>query len=111
MGSLEAEADMHRRQTEWVNEHLAACEREILAPILQAFKQAGFRDSQLEAKCRAPLPETDVAHEILLECEERGHDTIVMGKRGRSRVRVFLTGSTTEKVVRYAKDRAVWVIE
>ncbi len=73
---------------------------------------AGFAEQQIQTKNIEPiLPEHDTALEILKESEQGNYDTIVLGKRGVSRVQVFLTGSVTEKVVRHAKGHAVWVIE
>lgn len=88
-----------------------AIESEIFQPAREIYLQAGFRDEQIQAKCAIPHDESDVAHEILKTCEEGNYDTIVMGKRGLSRVRTFLTGSVTEKVVRHGTGHAVWVIE
>ena len=36
--------------------------------------------------------------------------TIVMGRRGHSRVRDFFIGRVTNKVIHMARDRTVWVI-
>jgi len=106
----EAEVEFERRRTSWV-EAKQAVECKLFDPIREMFKQAGFRDEQIQTKCPAPIPESNVAHEILQECQDGGYDTVVMGKRGQSRIRTFLTGSVTEKVVRHAKGYAVWVIE
>jgi len=106
----EAEVEFERRRTSWV-EAEQAVECKLFDPIREMFKQAGFSDEQIQTKCPAPTPESNIAHGILQECEDGGYDTVVMGKRGQSRIRTFLTGSVTEKVMRHAKGCAVWVIE
>lgn len=106
----EAEVEFERQRTSWI-EAKQAVECQFFDSVRQMFKQVGFRDEQIQTKCSAPIPESDVAHEILQECQEGGYDTVVMGKRGQSRIRAFLTGSVTEKVVRHVKGCAVWVIE
>lgn len=105
---LSDKSDHDRHRISWT-EATKAVENEILEPARELFKQKGFRDQQLQIKC-IPI-ETDVAHDILKECENGNYDTVVIGKRGLSRIRTFLTGSVTEKVVRHADGRAVWVIE
>lgn len=106
----EVEVEFERRRTSYV-EAKQAVECKIFDPVREMFKQAGFREERIQTKCPVPIPESNVANEILKECKEGGYDTIVMGKRGQSRIRTFLTGSVTEKVVRHAKECAVWVIE
>jgi nucleotide-binding universal stress UspA family protein len=83
-----------------------------LARALTMLMDAGFAEQRIQLKNIDPiLPEHDTALEILKESEQGNYDTIVLGKRGVSRVQVFLTGSVTEKIVRHAKGHAVWVIE
>lgn len=108
--SVEAKSELQRRKVSWADAE-KAIESQIFEPARVIFKRAGFRDEQIETKCCVQRNESDVAHEILEECETGGYDTVVMGKRGLSRIRVFLTGSVTEKVVRHAKGHAVWIIE
>lgn len=109
-GSFEAEAQLELQRTEWVKAEQAA-ECDIFDPVREMFKQAGFEGKQIQSKCQRLTAQSDVAHEILKECREGGYDTVVIGKRGRSRIAAFLTGSITEKVVRHAKGCAVWVID
>ena len=44
--------------------------------------------------------------------EARQYDfgTIDMGRKGRSRVRDFLIGRVTNKVIHIARDRTVWIV-
>ena len=104
------EAEFKRRKASW-EQSQQAFESELFEQVREVFKGAGFRDEQIQTKYVVRRSESDAAHEILKECEEGDYDTVVMGKRGLSRIRTFLTGRVTEKVVRHAKGRAVWVIE
>ncbi len=109
-GTLQVENEINRKKAAWEEaEHKIECK--CLEPMIDTLKQAGFSEDQIHAKHAAPLPEFDVAHVILEECEEGEYDTVVMGKHGMSRVTSFLVGSVTEKVVRHSKGMAVWVIE
>ena len=48
--------------------------------------------------------------EILRAAREGAYGTIVMGRRGLSRVRDFLMGRVTSKVLNQARDFAVWIV-
>lgn len=58
--------------------------------------------------CRKPSSVSDL---ILQEQQKGGHGTLVVGRRGVSKREEFLFGSVSSRVVRDAKQCAVWVIE
>jgi nucleotide-binding universal stress UspA family protein len=47
---------------------------------------------------------------IAAEARQNGYGTIVMGRRGHSRVRDFFIGRVTNKVIHVARDRTVWIV-
>jgi nucleotide-binding universal stress UspA family protein len=47
---------------------------------------------------------------IFNESIQNKHDTIVIGRRGLSRVQSFVMGRVSNKVIQIAKNKAVWVI-
>lgn len=47
---------------------------------------------------------------ILQEAKEGGYGTIVVGRRGLSRVQEFFMGRVSNKVIQLAKEHAVWVV-
>jgi nucleotide-binding universal stress UspA family protein len=47
---------------------------------------------------------------IVEEAEKGGYDTIVVGRRGLSRVQEFFMGRVGNKVIHLAKDKAVWIV-
>lgn len=51
-----------------------------------------------------------VVRSILKEAREGGYGSIMIGRRGISRIKRFLFGSVSNKVVQQARDMAVWVI-
>jgi nucleotide-binding universal stress UspA family protein len=109
-GGVDYETELKRQRGIWVKDEKTA-ESKLFAPVQGIFQQAGFRQDQIKTKCRTPVNQPDVAYEILLECQKGDYDTVVMGKRGKSPIQTFLTGSVTEKVFRHAKVNAIWVIE
>jgi nucleotide-binding universal stress UspA family protein len=50
------------------------------------------------------------AQAILQEAEEGAYDTILVGRRGLSKVEEFTMGSISRRVIHLAKNRTVWVV-
>ncbi len=53
---------------------------------------------------------TNPAHAIIEEAEKGEYDTIIVGRRGLSRVEEFVMGRVSNRVIHMAKDRTVWVV-
>lgn len=53
----------------------------------------------------------DIAGEIIKEVESDIYKTVVIGRKGGSSLKDRLMGGTAEKVIRYVKNRTVWVVE
>jgi nucleotide-binding universal stress UspA family protein len=47
---------------------------------------------------------------IVDEAEQGGYDTIVVGRRGLSKVQEFFMGRVSNKVIHLAQDKTVWVV-
>jgi nucleotide-binding universal stress UspA family protein len=109
-GSTDYENELKQQRTNWVKDEKSA-EDKLFVPVREILRQAGFRQNQIQTKCRTSVNEPDVAYEILQESQKGDYDTVVMGKRGKSRIQTFLTGSVTEKIFRHAQVHAIWVIE
>ena len=71
-------------------------------------EQAGVAEARIST--RANLDSDSRAMDILQEALEGGYGTIVMGRRGLSRVREFLLGRVTNKVLQRAQNLAVWIV-
>jgi nucleotide-binding universal stress UspA family protein len=50
------------------------------------------------------------AKAIADEAKKEGYGTIVMGRRGHSRVRNFFIGRVTNKAIHMARDRTIWIV-
>ena len=74
---------------------------------------------QYIVSCRSPIheqvaycsPGTSIAQEILKVQEEQGFGTVVVGRRGVSKAEEFLFGSVSNRIVHYAKDCSIWVVQ
>lgn len=53
----------------------------------------------------------NVADDILNVAEAGRYDTIVLGRRGQGGLKKILLGSVAARIVHYAKDRAVTIVE
>ena len=52
-----------------------------------------------------------VAADILNKVKEGGYDTVVVSRRGMSRVKRFFSGSVTTKIMHHAENCTVWIVE
>ena len=53
---------------------------------------------------------SNAAQAIIDEAEKEGYDTIVVGRRGLSKVEQLIMGRVSNRVIHMAKDRTVWVV-
>jgi len=85
--------------------------KEMTAKLVEARKKLigmGFKPDKVGTKLVTGV--SSRAGAIAEEARQNGYGTIVMGRRGRSRVRDFLIGRVTNKVIYLARDRTVWII-
>jgi nucleotide-binding universal stress UspA family protein len=69
----------------------------------------GFSEKQIQT--RFAVRYGDVADVILQQARECECPSIVIGRRGLSRVKEFIQGSTSSKVTRMARHMTVWVVD
>jgi nucleotide-binding universal stress UspA family protein len=68
----------------------------------------GFKPQQVTTKLVTGV--SSRAGAIVAEAKQGNYGTIVMGRRGQSKVRDFFIGRVTNKVIHIARDRTVWII-
>jgi nucleotide-binding universal stress UspA family protein len=71
--------------------------------------KAGVKPEQIRSKFG--VKKAEIADGILEEAELGNYDTLILGRRGVSRVREVFSGSVSTKVVREARGCAVCVVE
>ena len=71
-------------------------------------EQAGVKGAQINTKIVAGAASR--AKAIVEEAKNQGYGTIVVGRRGLSRVEEFFMGRVSSKVMQLAKEMAVWVV-
>ena len=80
----------------------------FFAEARKVLVQAGVKSQQIKSKFG--VKKLEIAEAILEEAELGKYDTLILGRRGLSRVREFFLGSITTKVVREARGCAVCVV-
>jgi nucleotide-binding universal stress UspA family protein len=70
--------------------------------------KAGFSPDKVNSKIVSDVGSR--AGAIIEEAKQRAYGTIVVGRRGLSRVEEFFMGRVSNKVVQMAKEMAVWVV-
>ena len=68
----------------------------------------GFKPKNITSKIITGL--SSRAKDIVQEAKQNRHTTIVVGRRGLSKVQEFFMGSVSNKVVQLAEEQAVWVV-
>ncbi|MEJ2727751.1 MAG: universal stress protein [Deltaproteobacteria bacterium] len=68
----------------------------------------GFKPHQVTTKLVTGV--SSRAGAVVAEAKQENYGTIVMGRRGQSKVRDFFIGRVTNKVIHIARDRTVWII-
>jgi nucleotide-binding universal stress UspA family protein len=69
---------------------------------------AGFEEKQITTKVIVDAHSR--AEAIIQEAREQNYGTIVMGRRGLSKVQEFFLGRISSKIIHTIRNRAVWVI-
>ena len=80
---------------------------EILKQAKKILEDTGIPGKNIEIAVRRK--KEGIARDILRELEREDYDTIVVGRRGVSGA--FFFGSVSDKIVKYARNCAVWVID
>ncbi len=103
--------DLALRDEDTENQLLEEVDRDI-PRMFRSYKdllvRAGVDEERITTK--SILHSTSRAGDILREAKERKYGTIVMGRRGLSKVREFLMGRVTNKVLSRAEGFAVWIV-
>ncbi|RUM87727.1 MAG: universal stress protein [Thermodesulfatator sp.] len=84
--------------------------QEVLSGLSTVLEEKGIPVSAISTVSKEAKG-FSIAQAILEYQQQNGFGTIVVGRRGVSKAEEFLFGSVSNKIVHYARDCAVWVIE
>lgn len=80
----------------------------LLEEAIGRLQRAGLKRDRISSKIRSGVASR--AEAIVEEARKSGCGTIIVGRRGMSRVREFFMGRVSKKVLQLAKWNAVWVV-
>lgn len=101
--------DSEEEKAAWTREKLAVAGR-LTENYRQIMIQAGFPPEKV--RTRACVAGERSFAEVILETRcDLSCCTVVVGRHHKSRTEEFLLGSTSTKLIREAKNCAVWVVE
>ena len=92
-------------------ERLEEAEKEIDAVFKKAIRHlrgAGFKPEQLTTKVVTEIDSR--AASIIQEARDFDYRTIIIGRKGVTKVREFFMGRVSNKVISTIRDRTIWVI-
>jgi nucleotide-binding universal stress UspA family protein len=92
-------------------EYAQAAKEEIATSLEKAKKiliEAGFNADRISTKIITGV--SSRADAIVDEAKKEDYGTIILGRRGVTRVREFFIGRVTNKVIYLGRDRTVWVV-
>jgi nucleotide-binding universal stress UspA family protein len=93
-----------KKHTEFTKKEIAAALKEAKTKLIDM----GFKPDQVSTEIITGAYSR--ARALTEKARQEDYGTIVMGRRGHSRVRDFFIGRVTNKVIHLARDRTVWVI-
>jgi len=82
--------------------------QEVFEKFREKFVKAGLERERVTTKIVTGAPSR--AKAIVEEAKAHGYGTIVVGRRGLSRVEEFFMGRVSSKVMQLAKEMAIWVV-
>ena len=101
--------DTTEEQAAWTRKNLEAS-RAMLENYARVLSQAGFPPDKI--RIRACVGEAKEFADVILEAQQSMEScTLVVGRHRKTKTEEFLFGSTSSKLVREARNCAIWVVE
>jgi nucleotide-binding universal stress UspA family protein len=104
----EEQGDRQRLINIWENKQAKAW-KEVFQKAQKRLLEGGLSPKAVKTKFK-PM-EFNVADDIMNVAEAGRYDAIVLGRRGQTGLKKILLGSVAARIVHYAKNRAVTIVE
>jgi len=111
LGKSEFEAKLVYVIRSTAEDYVKDAKREIEDVFDQAkkrLKKSGFQSSQIKSKIITGVHSR--AGAIVEEARQENYGTIVVGRRGLSKVQEFFMGRVSNKIIQLAKENVVWIM-
>jgi nucleotide-binding universal stress UspA family protein len=83
--------------------------KNYLSEASKVLQRAGVEEEQIQTKFGEQV--VGAAQDIMWEADAKGHNAIVIGKKGLSRLEEFFLGSITNKLLELSVDHPVWAVD
>jgi nucleotide-binding universal stress UspA family protein len=106
--------DQPKEEKEWLDkvaQDMDEAQKEMEGVLQNAqarLVKAGLKQDHVDHKIVSKVPSR--AATVIEEAASGGYGTIVVGRRGLSRIQEFFIGRVGHKILQMAKERAVWVV-
>ena len=82
--------------------------REYFLKVREIFKTNDFDENRAEFVFKRSIFGT--AGQIIRMVKKEGFSTIVIGRKGKSKLREIFLGSVSQKLISYFEDKAIWIV-
>jgi nucleotide-binding universal stress UspA family protein len=107
-GTVEQDTGAYESEVSAIESREQTAIKEAFGKASNVLQQAGVAPDQITTKVVSGVATRSGA--IATQAMMGGYGTIVMGRRGHSRVGEFYMGGVTNKVIQLASEAAVWVV-
>ncbi|HUV50099.1 MAG TPA: universal stress protein [Anaerolineae bacterium] len=80
----------------------------VLAEAMEILIDKGFDEENIKPHCRQC--ESTIARDIHFLAKNKGADTILMSRRGRTDFKPFIMGAISTRLVEYGRDCPLWIV-
>ena len=102
------DSELSEMEMEMLKKEEDYCLTHYFSRAVKMLTEAGVPRERIEVDFR--VKKLDLARTIIKAGEEKGSATIVVGRRGLSRLKGILLGSVSNKVIQSGRHKAVWVV-
>ncbi len=106
--TFDDESELDELELELLKKEEDYCLTHYFSKAVKMLTEAGVERDRIQVEFR--VKKLDLARTILKVGEETASGTVVVGRRGASRIKGLLLGSVSNKIIQAGKDKAVWIV-
>ncbi len=106
--TFDHESELDELELELLKKEEDYCLTHYFSRAIKMLTEAGVEKDRIQVEFR--VKKLDLARTILKVGDEVGSGSVVLGRRGVSRLKGLLLGSVSNKIIQSGRHRAVWVV-